>query len=156
MNIFILDQNTVLNAQMHADKHVVKMIVEYCQLLSTSCHVHNVAVEGMYRKTHVNHPSAVWARETRSNFEYLLTLTIDLLNEYTHRYGKVHASSRLIPLFIDAISKIPAGPLTPFAIVVDKENTLGSTDAVAEYRHLYKTSKRAMCTWKNRNQPEWF
>jgi hypothetical protein len=36
MNIFALATDPVLAAQMHCDKHVVKMIVEYAQLLSTA------------------------------------------------------------------------------------------------------------------------
>ena len=36
MNIFYLDKDTKTCAEMHVDKHVVKMIVEYAQLLSTA------------------------------------------------------------------------------------------------------------------------
>ena len=39
MNIFVLDQNPSIAASMMCDKHVVKMIVESCQLLSTAHHV---------------------------------------------------------------------------------------------------------------------
>lgn len=36
MNIFALDDNPKLAAQAHLDKHIVKMIIEYAQLLSTA------------------------------------------------------------------------------------------------------------------------
>ena len=36
MNIFFLSLKPRECAQFHCDKHVVKMIVEYCQLLSTA------------------------------------------------------------------------------------------------------------------------
>ena len=36
MNIFVLDRDPKLAAQQHLDKHVVKMILEYAQLLSTA------------------------------------------------------------------------------------------------------------------------
>ena len=36
MNIFVLDMNPVTAAQMQCDKHVVKMIVESAQMLSTA------------------------------------------------------------------------------------------------------------------------
>lgn len=36
MNIFVLDQNPVIAARDHCDKHVVKMILEYGQMLSTA------------------------------------------------------------------------------------------------------------------------
>ena len=35
MNIFVLDSDPVVSAQMMCDKHVVKMIVESAQMLST-------------------------------------------------------------------------------------------------------------------------
>ena len=37
MNIFVLDRNPTIAAQQMCDKHVVKMIVESAQMLST-CH----------------------------------------------------------------------------------------------------------------------
>ena len=36
MNIFYLDHHTQRCANQHCDKHVVKMIIEYAQLLSTA------------------------------------------------------------------------------------------------------------------------
>ena len=36
MNIFILDKNPIKAAREHCDKHVVKMIVESGQMLSTA------------------------------------------------------------------------------------------------------------------------
>ena len=36
MNIFILDKDPVMAAQLQCDKHVVKMIVESAQMLSTA------------------------------------------------------------------------------------------------------------------------
>lgn len=155
MNIFILDNDIQKCVEYHCDKHVVKMILEYCQLLSTACHVHGIAVDGMYKKTHVNHPCTKWVCESKNNFDYLLNLTIALLDEYTYRYGKIHASSRLIPLFKSVFDKVPNDiPMTPFAIVV--KDQLGTNNAVLEYRHLYKTEKRNICTWKNRDIPSWF
>jgi len=36
MNIFYLDHNPKTCAEQHCDKHVVKMIIEYAQLMSTA------------------------------------------------------------------------------------------------------------------------
>ena len=36
MNIFVLDKDPHIAAQMHCDKHVPKMIVESAQMLSTA------------------------------------------------------------------------------------------------------------------------
>ena len=35
MNIFVLDTNPITAAQMQCDKHVVKMVLETAQILST-------------------------------------------------------------------------------------------------------------------------
>jgi hypothetical protein len=50
MNIFFLDTNPALCAKAHCDKHVVKMILEYAQLLSTA---HRI-IDG--KKTEVTNP----------------------------------------------------------------------------------------------------
>jgi hypothetical protein len=41
MNIFALDSDPVVAAQQHCDKHVVKMIIEYAQLMSTAHRVYD-------------------------------------------------------------------------------------------------------------------
>ena len=64
MNIFYLDRNPKIAAQMHCDKHVVKMVLEYAQILSTAHRVidgDEVADrEGLYEIAHKNHPSTAW------------------------------------------------------------------------------------------------
>jgi len=92
MNIFYLSHDTEECAQMHVDKHVVKMILEYAQLLSTTHRVLNNVHEGsiFYKATHVNHPSAVWTRQSCENYFWLYDLLVDLCCEYTYRYKKTH------------------------------------------------------------------
>lgn len=161
MNIFLFDENIEKNAKYHGDKHVVKMITEYNQLLSTACHWFGLDTTGMYKMTHKFHPSQTWVRESRQNFQYLLELNMALLGEYTHRYGKVHAGSRLIPLFIDALDSIPVGmdKRTTFVAVlpgqpVDRSKT--DLGVITAYRNLYMNEKRNLATWKNRETPHWF
>ena len=69
MNIFCLDKDPEIAAQEHCDKHCVKMILECNQLLCTTFWMQDI--EAPYKKTHYNHPSAIWARESRGNFEWL-------------------------------------------------------------------------------------
>jgi len=84
MNIFYLDNHTHRCAKQHCDKHVVKMIIEYAQLLSTAHRVidgieytdlskngrrikrwkmvkNSNMEETLYKAAMVNHPSAVWS-----------------------------------------------------------------------------------------------
>ena len=128
MNIFYLhiDQNEC--AKLHTDKHVVKMILEYAQLLSTAHRILDgveckeltaagrritrwrveSALDGMlYKSTHANHPSAVWTRKSKQNYVWLAKMLDALCKEYTYRYGKIHKVERdgLSNLLINNIPK---------------------------------------------------
>jgi hypothetical protein len=87
MNIFFLDENPTLSAQYHVDKHVVKMILETAQLLCSVHHVtdqvtdqvtHQVTHQVPYKLSHKNHPCAIWARESLSNYLYLCEMGLEL------------------------------------------------------------------------------
>jgi hypothetical protein len=101
MNIFFLAFNARLAAEYHCDKHVVKMILETAQLLYTAHWVltggENLPADA-YRKTHANHPSAIWARESLANYTWLADLGWWLCKEYQYRYGehKVHKTEHHI------------------------------------------------------------
>ena len=104
MNIFFLDRDPVEAAQMQCDRHVVKMILETGQLLSTAHHVSGSG--GPYKVTHKNHPSAVWARQSHGNYQWLYRHLEALSDEYTLRYGKVHKTWRE---HAQALSETPEG-----------------------------------------------
>ena len=72
MNIFILDLDPQSCAEAHCDKHVVKMILETAQLLSSALWI--TGVEAPYRLTHKNHPCAIWTRESLDNYMWLCQL----------------------------------------------------------------------------------
>lgn len=150
MNIFVLDLNPVLAAQMQCDKHVVKMCLETAQMLST-------IAGGPYKPTHVNHPCTVWARTTDNNFVWLYEHGIALCNEYKHRYGKVHKCMNVIlnNIIAHCASSLPSGPLTPFAQAMPEE--LKHEDAVKAYRDYYhQKSKVVDMRWTKRPIPDWF
>jgi len=150
MNIFVLDKSPVIAAQMHCNKHVVKMILETAQLLSTALRFHGVNYG--YSSTHKNHPCAVWARQTRGNFIWLNILGRNLLEEYKYRYGKEHKST---PIIAEApISYIPDGKLTPFVQCMP-DNFKVNGDAVQAYRNYYRGAKQRMLVYKKRKPPEW-
>ena len=104
MNIFVTDPSAVKSAQVLPDKHVVKMPLETCQMLSI------VAsdkwgygfgtlpkLDGTPYKTEHgafrNHPCTIWAQ---TNFTWLIVHGLALCNEYTHRYGKKHSCQSTI------------------------------------------------------------
>ena len=75
MNIFYLDKDCVTSAKYHTDKHVVKMILEYSQLLCTAHRLLDTNVDDrLYRATHKNHPSAKFVRYTDSNYMFVYNM----------------------------------------------------------------------------------
>lgn len=154
MNIFILDGDTDLCAMYHCDKHVVKMITEYNQLLSTACNLSGLAHESIYKSTHINHPCNVWTRSSRSNFLYLIKLNESLLKEYTYRYNKIHKGTFLIEYFKKVAYTFDDIGLTPFPVCMPDDCKLDNV--VNSYRNFYRIYKRSFCTWKNRPVPYWF
>lgn len=89
MNIFFIHENPVLSAKAMTDKHIVKMIIESAQLMSTA---HNLldGESNLYRTTHKNHPSAIWTRTSAYNYMWLYRHFIALCEEYARRYNRTH------------------------------------------------------------------
>lgn len=175
MNIFALDSDPIKSAQMMVDKHVVKMILETAQLLSTAHRVldgteyidktktgRNVRrwrlpddrETNLYAATHINHPSAVWCRASNNNYNWLYCHFLGLLNEYTYRYEKVHKCTPMTfwlrnpPHNIRVFYKTPVTPAMPDEYKVPN-------DSVASYRNYYRGAKQRMHKWTKREVPEW-
>lgn len=157
MNIFVLDSNPVVAAEYLCDKHVVKMILESAQLLSTAHHVlgSDVATDSLYRKTHVNHPCAKWVRESPANYDWLFEHMTAMMNEYTKRYGKQHATMRLLDMLAMHPTYVGAKKeLTPHVLCMPDQYKCGNV--VESYREFYRKDKSRFATWKLNNVPNWF
>jgi hypothetical protein len=157
MNIFALHENPIVAARWHTDKHVVKMILETAQLLSTAHRILDVNMLSqtkdamLYKKTHWNHPCAVWVRESTSNYYYAYRLLVALLEEFEYRYGKEHKTKTLLPYLKDAPLNIRFIGLTPFAQAMD--NRFKDPDGVTAYRKYYNDGKSHLHTWTGRPIP---
>ena len=102
MNIFALDPSPNKAAMYAMDKHVVKMILETAQILSTNMRlVGCTEFEGQYKSTHTNHPSTIWARSSRQNFLWLVEYLSSLGDEYTFRYEKKHTTIEKMAYVLD-------------------------------------------------------
>jgi hypothetical protein len=104
VNIFYLDRNPFQAAQYSCDKHTVKQILEGFQMLSAAVILNGGTAP--YKLTHQNHPSTVWVRKTRNNYYWLCEHTQGLLQEYTNRYGKIHACQKYLNFFFEQASLI--------------------------------------------------
>jgi len=156
MNIFFLDENPTMSAKYHVDKHVVKMILETAQLL---CGVHHIVNplstdQVPYKLSHKNHPCAIWARESLSNYLYLCELGLELGKEYSYRYGKRHKSIEVIEWCIVNKPNIPDIGFTKPAMAMPDEFKVDSV--VESYRNYYMGAKSDLASWKNREKPFWF
>ena len=182
MNIFYLDKNPQRCAQMHVDKHCVKMILEYAQLLSTAHRIIDgvesiglsktgrkqtryVLPDGrestLYSATHINHPSAVWCRQSSANYMWLAELLEECCKEYSYRYGKVHKVERdgLMQTLKNNFPKnIQDKPFTePTPAMPDECKVFGNS--IQSYRNYYFNSKGHLWSWKgkinSRECPRW-
>jgi len=150
MNIFVLDENPYLAAKYHCDKHVVKMILETAQILSTVMDKKGKWQSWMYKPTHRNHPCVIWA-EDETNFAWLSWLGMFLCYEYHTRYDKFHKTKDILQQFNEGVEL-----RTPreFVLCMPDECKIG--DAIESYRNYYMTHKRNIAIWKNGAIPNWF
>ena len=177
MNIFALSNDVSEAARYHVDRHAVKMILEYAQLLSTAHRVldgkQSVSLtktgrsttvwtmpderveHSLYKATHINHPSAIWARESIENYKWLQGLLVAVSAEYTFRYGKQHKCQRdgLIELLETPPVNIPMVPATKLRLAMPDEYKV--EDPVESYRNYYRFGKPHLHRWKNREVPNW-
>jgi len=183
MNIFFLDDDPEKCAKMHNNSHCVKMILEYAQLLSTAHRVldgyettvlsdsghkkkvwklHNHEFDHrLYSATHINHPCAVWVRQSSLNYTWLSILLRYLCAEYTYRYGKVHKVERdglMDLLYYNHPKNIKTGMMTEPVLAMPedcKEDT-----AIQSYRSYYINHKQHLAKWNgkvnSRKEPWWY
>lgn len=176
MNIFYLSKDPKTCAMYHCDKHVVKMILEYAQLLSTSHRVldgtkvkvpsnsgkrmvwqyklDDSREDVLYKVAHENHPSNIWVRQSGHHYNWLWRLWFNLCKEYEERYGKVHMTYEKL---CNQLSMVPDNISNddwqdPPLCMPEKYKT---PCAVYSYRKFYMNDKKAFCTWKNA-VPAWF
>lgn len=177
MNIFVVDTNPVNAARNLCDKHVVKMILESAQMLSTAhrvldgnfyyrqgkngrkipsyAHPNPVLNDRLLLATMMNHPCTRWAMESMNNYYWLLMHGYELCLEYTRRYNKIHT---LQNLYEHNLSECPANGsfkgLTPFAQAMPDQYKC--SDAVQAYRNYYVNEKSKFAKWKNSEVPDWY
>lgn len=138
MNIFFTNAHPKQCAMDHVDRHVVKMTLEYAQILSSAHRFYrgsvgvlrhpskNILMEeypyvlpeeqsshetSMYLMAHINHPCTIWARSNYLNYQWLYWLYVELCQEYYYRYGQYHNPPKHIAnaRLIDVLYDSPDG-----------------------------------------------
>jgi hypothetical protein len=158
MNIFVLDSNKQKCAEYHNDKHVVKMILESVQILSTVARNNGLNVG--YKPTHKNHPCVKWAASSKANWIWLAELTYYLHDEWRHRFhssdNTQHKSFEVLKSLVRNYNKIniPEVGLTKLAQAMPE--TYRDNDPIKAYRNYYINEKKHLAKWTNREKPYWY
>lgn len=117
MNIFATSPCPVISARSLPKIHVVKMILESYQILSTIHFKYTGKVTG-YKPTHSNHPSTIWAGACVDNYNWLYVHVTALSDLYKELTGNIHKShSELSDLLRTPPDNIP---LTTFVYTPNK------------------------------------
>ena len=169
MNIFATSKFPAESAIVLPDKHITKMPLEACQMLSIVASKkwgHDYGTlpkkdgtpyateKGAFR----NHPCTRWAAESIDNAYWLIKWGMNLCDEYSVRYGKTHSCYNTL---LDANYLFPKGKLTnvtPFVRAMPDEYKLDTSIDTFEAYKRYISSK----TWVKDNylrmpqrRPEW-
>ena len=192
MNIFFLsrhtgDAETTAShiAKCYSDKHVVKIILEICQMLVTARRAlggpDNIPAgfEKPYKSAHPHHPMTLFCGSSSAAYNLVCNIGIALCTEYTHRYSKTHKCESYIKL----LQEFPPSKWETTTVVkkgakrrkVSSPTVYGrfgelrvplcmptefhseDGDAVAAYRAYY-LSKKDINVWKTekRDPPLWY
>jgi hypothetical protein len=166
MNLFILSLLPKEIAEYMMDKHVIKILLEAVQMLSTAKRIlepDDEINEKIYKLAHKNHPVTIWCRKSKKNYLWTLELIDALHEEWKYRYNhsefKVHKSYVIAQILRENIpndDKFEEQRLTPFALAMpDKFKT---ENPVISYRNYYMSEeKQKIASWKKkREKPNWY
>lgn len=106
MNIFAIDAHPMVAARQLPDKHVVKMPLESCQMVSIIYSKWYLNWGEVYKADGTpyetkkgafrNHPCTQWAAKNNYNLAWLISHGLHLCTEYTKRYGKIHSCNKTL------------------------------------------------------------
>jgi len=164
MNIFVTNRCPIQSARNLPDKHVVKMPLETCQMLSIIYSDWYYGVGKLYksdgkpyRTAHGafrNHPCTQWAAANQYNLAWLIRHGYALCHEYQARYGKVHTcldvisqAERIYHKSFDIISLSYASRLvTDFTRAMPEYLKYDTTITTIEAYILYLNTKPWLAT----------
>ena len=159
MNIFVTSPWPAESAICLPDKHIVKMPLECCQMLSivaSSKWGHNYG--NLYKSDNTpyktekgafrNHPCTKWAMDSIHNAYWLIKHGMNLCDEYAVRYGKIHSCYNTL---LSAYYLFPKGKITEVTEFVrampDEYKVEG--DSIRAYWNYYELDK---CKIANKNE----
>lgn len=156
MNVFASDPSPSLSAEALCDRHVVKMVLETAQILSTVCHELGMDYEVLYRPTHRNHPCTRAAIDSREYLGWVAQHGAALSAEYKRRFHKRHRSEDVIFTcagLLDGTDLWQHG-VVPDSFPLAMPDEFKSADPHKSYRD-YLTAKYAEWIELGKRAPRW-
>ena len=155
MNIFVLHEDPEQAAWWHCDKHVLKMTIEYGQLLSGAQRAMGNDDRRLFLITHSKHPCSLWTRASQANYDWLLELFFYTAMQYQLRYEHVHSVYARLKEVLKTPIALPDIGMTPFVQAMPAQYR--QEDPVAAYRAYYRGEKRHFARWTSpATIPVWF
>ena len=173
LNIFVTNQCPYESAKPLPDRHVTKMSLEACQMVSViyshwyrDCGQVFKADGSPYKTTggFRNHPCTVWASLCDENLAWLIAHGHALCAEYTHRYGKHHACEQSLIGAEEVFIRTTGKPIScytgacGFARAMPDEFKLDQSISTFEAYKMYISSKpwvSANYLRKPERKPSW-
>ena len=166
MNLFILSLLQKQIAEWMFDSHIVKIILEAVQVLSTAKRLvdpDDPTNATLYKMAHKNHPVTIWVRQSQQNYIWTLILVYEMHKEWRYRFG--HTKEEYHKSFLVAgqllkhmpsADKFPRQGLTPFAQAMPEEYKVPG-DPVKAYQQYYMSPQKShLLKWTKRERPEFF
>lgn len=162
VNVFVLDADPVLAAEMLCLRHLGKMLLESAQLL---CSAAPPGAAVPYRRTHRHHPCTRWVETTPGAWGWLVAHARALAARYERVWGRQHRHPwqprHKSADVVEAVADLrPCQPATPdvFALVMPVELRSFPTPitearpwlATALYRCYYRCKARE---WAAKGRP---
>lgn len=175
MNIFVTNNDPIIASQELCDQHCrSKMQIESAILLQ-HCFDNQTLLQAPHTKKgtprkagkgYFNHPCAVWVRESKQNFLWLVDHALEMFNERNYRWpnSTEHFTKSFIVWCKANVDKTPYckhNDLTPFAIAINEQSNcrkisgFDSFSTTKKYQ-LYIKLDKPFATWTNRSKPEWY
>ena len=169
MNIFVTSPWPAESAICLPDKHIVKMPLECCQMLSiVASEKWGHGYGNLYKADNTpyktekgafrNHPCTKWAMESIHNAYWLIKHGMNLCDEYTVRYGKVHSCYKTL---VDAFYLFPRGKIDKvnhFVRAMPDEFKLDTTiDTFTAYKMYIASKPWVACNYLRmpERKPDW-
>lgn len=156
MNIFVLDKVPKYAAAYLCDKHIIKMQIEYAQLLSVYLRSRGIEHTRLMKDTHKNHPCTLWVMDDDINALWLASCLRHVLDEYTARWDKA-PNPRIAAITAMANDYLVEIPWTlPYNWVYCMPDMCKLDNIEDSYRLYYLLYKRHFAKWSHGPTPAWY